>query len=494
MRTESWESLGLTLDKAGEHNKNRRWLSGSMGVDAAKPDPVGLLSRGPYRSPESWFRHAMRASTALAGMAAAGLWPVFVQGQEQNQGPRGGIVRAGDARIAEGAQKTVIAQPTRSAVIDWRQGFDVGRDHSVRFESPHGALSRTLNRVMTGTGSRIAGEVVHPGNFVLVNQNGIWITPTGRIDVGGFIGTTADINNDDFMAGRMNFSRASLNRSASVVNQGTISVAHHSLAALIAPGVVNEGLIEARLGKVVLGGSETFVIDPDGGGRTGFALTGAARARALGPNGEVLDEIVLNRGTITSGQVLISARALEGVVENAINLDGVVEASQARIDSDGDVILEAEGGGLVLRGKVEASRAIRASSEGGVTLDDARLTAGQTIDLASATDLTAQDGTLKADTLLLAADHDLTLKGTHLKGRDIEVRADADGSWHQGADSGSGGTAWLDDALLDVAGEAEGRLARRSVGGGQGVSCQGISRGISPGVGRADWSGRDNTH
>ena len=50
------------------------------------------------------------------------------------------------------------------------------------------------------------------------------------VNTAGFVATTHDISNSDFMAGRYNFSISS-NPSASVVNQGSITAASGGFAA-----------------------------------------------------------------------------------------------------------------------------------------------------------------------------------------------------------------------------------------------------------------------
>ena len=67
-----------------------------------------------------------------------------------------------------------------------------------------------------------------------------------KIDVGGLIATTHDIENSDFMAGRYNFTKPG-NPSASIINEGAITAKEGGVAALVAPGVRTSGIISARL-------------------------------------------------------------------------------------------------------------------------------------------------------------------------------------------------------------------------------------------------------
>ena len=152
------------------------------------------------------LRVAILASSMLSGGALA------------QSLPTGGTVVAGGARISSNGTTTTVTQSTDKAVIDWR-GFDVGAGHGVVFAQP-GSGSATLNRVTGGAGSTIAGSLTSNGAVSLVNPNGIAITATGAIRTGGgFVASTLDIANADFMAGKLSFAGTG----GSVSNAGRIS-------------------------------------------------------------------------------------------------------------------------------------------------------------------------------------------------------------------------------------------------------------------------------
>ena len=46
-----------------------------------------------------------------------------------------------------------------------------------------------------------------------------------------------------------------------VINQGNIKICDSGLVALVAPSVQNSGIIEANLGKVVLGAGAEYTVD-----------------------------------------------------------------------------------------------------------------------------------------------------------------------------------------------------------------------------------------
>ncbi|HWY65163.1 MAG TPA: filamentous hemagglutinin N-terminal domain-containing protein, partial [Rhizomicrobium sp.] len=170
------------------------------------------------------------------------------QGRAQTL-PTGGSVAAGSATIRSGANSVTVHQDSAHAVVNWN-GFNVGSGKTVTFDQP-GAGSAILNRV-TGAGvSNIAGSVTSNGQVFLVNRNGIVVTPTGTIKTaGGFVGSTLDITNADFMAGRYNFAGTG---AGAIVNQGAITANPGSAIALLGASVSNEGVISAPLGKVAIG-------------------------------------------------------------------------------------------------------------------------------------------------------------------------------------------------------------------------------------------------
>jgi filamentous hemagglutinin family protein len=152
-----------------------------------------------------------------------------------------------------------VTQTTQKAVVNW-DSFSVGSGAQVNFAQP-GSGSVTLNRVTTpNLPSEILGRITANGQVWLVNPAGVFIGAGARIDVAGFLATTHDIADADFMAGNYRF-RATDAAPASVENEGTITVAAAGLAALVAPHVANRGVIAARLGTAVLGAGEAFTVD-----------------------------------------------------------------------------------------------------------------------------------------------------------------------------------------------------------------------------------------
>src|SRR3954447_26713377 len=141
------------------------------------------------------MRSVLRAATALL---ALGIAPVAA-------GPEGGTVVGGAATISgQGGPAVVVNQSTGSAVINWNT-FNIGVNESVRFNQPNSS-SVALNRVVGGLGpSEILGSLTANGRVFIINRDGVLFGPGAVVNTAGFLASTSDIKNSDFMAGRYNF-------------------------------------------------------------------------------------------------------------------------------------------------------------------------------------------------------------------------------------------------------------------------------------------------
>src|SRR5258706_8796639 len=220
--------------------------------------------------------------------------------------PQGGTVRAGGATITTTPGRTEINQTSDRVIIDW-QGFSIGANELTRFNQPSSG-SAALNRVTGGDPSKILGQLQANGKILLINPNGILFGAGSKVDVAGLVATTANIANDDFMAKRLSFSQPG-NGNAAVVNRGTITVKEGGLVALVAPGVANEGVITARLGKVSLVSANRFTVDFHGDRLIQFAVDDKVTRQAVAADGTKLAAAVSNSGRIAAngGVVQMSA-------------------------------------------------------------------------------------------------------------------------------------------------------------------------------------------
>ncbi|MDQ3139498.1 MAG: filamentous hemagglutinin N-terminal domain-containing protein, partial [Pseudomonadota bacterium] len=201
-------------------------------------------------------------------------------------------IRSGAVAIQGlGTNDVRINQSSDKAIIDWR-AFSIDSGSQVQFLQP-GSGSIALNRITGTGGTRIDGSLLANGQVWLLNPNGVLIGGTGRVAAGGFLATTHAISDDDFIAGNYSFGNEGTPYSG-VLNLGTIVAADGGYAVLAGNRVGNAGLVQARLGEVVMGAGKGFALDVAGDRLLSFAVT--APLSVVPADGAIVD----NRGTLSA--------------------------------------------------------------------------------------------------------------------------------------------------------------------------------------------------
>lgn len=245
--------------------------------------------------------------------------------------PTGGNVVGGSANINYGAPGQLnVQQNSDRLVVDWNS-FNIGKDATTTFVQP-GSSALAVNRV-TGAGqdpTQILGTLKANGRVMVLDRNGVIFGRTARVDVGGIIASTGNVDTSAVMSGSDRLALTDMG-SGTVENQGTISVADGGLAALVAPEVRNSGVINARVGRVALAAGEAATVDLYGDNLIELQLDAQASKA-----------IAENSGTINAegGVVQITAQAAKNAVDSVVNMDGIVNASS----------VSEEGGRIVLGG------------------------------------------------------------------------------------------------------------------------------------------------
>jgi len=256
--------------------------------------------------------------------------------------PTGGEVAAGAATISNpSANNLIVNQTSSTAIINW-QSFNIGQQESTHFQQPAGGVA--LNRISPTQGaSAIYGQLTATGQIILMNSAGIYFGPSAYVNVGGLIATTANITDQNFLNGIYHFSNVSP-YFGSIINQGTIIAADHGLIALIGGNVQNDGFIQANLGHVVLASGNAFTMTFAGNDLIAFSVD------------EKSSGGIRNTGTLRAdgGQILVTANAAAGVLDNVINMKGVVQMRSIGMHH-GELILYANAGVVKVSARIEAS-------------------------------------------------------------------------------------------------------------------------------------------
>lgn len=262
--------------------------------------------------------------------------------------PTGAVVTAGKVTInTPNANALVVRQDTQRAVVNW-SSFNIGKGSTVDFAQPN-ASAATLNVVKGATPTDIAGTLKANGSVFLINQNGIAISSTGVVDTrAGFVASTLNMSEDDFMAGRNVFG----GKGGAVVNRGRIVTDPGGTVALLGSSVANDGVISAPLGKVALGAAEAATLDLSGDGYLQVLLPADAQTA----DGQAL---VGNKGVIEAdgGTVMLKASTVRDALREAVNMPGTIRARTVS-GHDGAIVLEGgEGGTVQVSGMLDASAA-----------------------------------------------------------------------------------------------------------------------------------------
>jgi filamentous hemagglutinin family protein len=292
------------------------------------------------------FHALLLATTALmpCGAALAGGPPTPPGATETPTNPQ---VVGGSATFTPGAGTLTVNQSSQNLITNWNT-FNIGSSASVTFAQPN-ASAIALNRVTGDTNaSQIMGTLSANGIVFLVNPNGFIFGKGSQVNASGFLATTHDIKNSDFMAGKYNFAIPG-NPTASIVNFGNITATSGGFAALVAPGVRNDGVISAQLGTVGLASSgQGFTLDFYGDKLITLAVGDNVASQVLDVStGLPLSSLVTNNASgelhASGGKVQITVAAAKYVADSVINNKGVIEAN-AVAQKGGTIVLSAATG------------------------------------------------------------------------------------------------------------------------------------------------------
>ncbi len=331
------------------------------------------------RASSNQLIHGLMQSTALVLSIVSFASPA--QAVDDLELPTGGTVVGGSATFDYSAPGRLdVGQSSDRLVVDWNS-FNIGKDATTTFIQP-GSNSLAVNRV-TGAGqdpTKILGTLMSNGKVMVLDRNGVIFGRTARIDVGGLVASTGSIDTAAVMSGADRLALTNMNGTGDVINEGEISVSEGGLAALVAPSVRNSGVISAKLGKVALAAGEQVTVDLYGDNLIEVALDSTASKA-------VIDQL----GTISAegGVVQMTARAAKDVVDSAINMDGVINASSV-----------SEQGGRIVLGADTISFTGKASANGGAGKagGDVRVIGSKKLTMGGQISAMGNDGTGFVDT------------------------------------------------------------------------------------------------
>lgn len=233
--------------------------------------------------------------------------------------PGGPQVVHGQVTMSHPDPTTLNIRNSPNAIINWKS-FSIGKGETTRFIQQN-ASSAILNRVSGENPSTLLGHLSSNGRVFLINPNGMVFGPNAVIDTAGFIASTLNIKDSDFLAGRLNFEGAP--GAGSIKNQGLIQARDDGGVYLIAPRIENSGIIRTESGNLVLAAGRKITISSLDLDHISFEIQA--------PEDEV----------VNIGKLLTSGGAM-GVFAGTIRNHGHIEADTLTRDAQGNIRLVAQ--------------------------------------------------------------------------------------------------------------------------------------------------------
>jgi filamentous hemagglutinin family protein len=280
---------------------------------------------------------AIFASVCLAGRSIAN--------------PVGESIRHGNAEFIREGNNLFIHQGSSKLVVDWKD-FSIGEGQLTKFLQP-GSDAAVLNRVFGGNPSALYGSLEANGKVYLINPNGVFVGPSGRVKAGSFVASSLSVSDDEFLAGKeLTFSGSS---DSGVVNMGKITALDGDVF-LIAKSVENHGTIVAQNGTAGLVGATEVILQPQGQEKVGVIVSSgdgkaqnsgkvlAAQAELKAAGGNLYALAIQNSGTVRATGVAkkggrVFLRANSGTIQNT----GTVSA-RSRKGRGGQLVMGSVGG------------------------------------------------------------------------------------------------------------------------------------------------------
>jgi trimeric autotransporter adhesin len=285
---------------------------------------------------------ASGVSPATATLTAAVL---FVAAGTALATPEIASVTRGNVSVAQQGTLTQITA-SNGSIINYNS-FNIPRGTTVQFIQPS-ATSRVLNRINSGSPSRIDGTLTANGRVYLVNPSGVIFGRNSVVNAAAVYASSGNITDSDFTAGRDRF----ITSGGGVINNGRINA--HTVG-LSGPVVENNGSIVSDRGIVVMAAGDQVTMRPEGS-RVAVTVTGHGsvingEATAVGNDsrepgrtspvsmmaGDVYGYAVRNSGSIQGGQVTLQGTQRNSVVTSS----GTIDVSNAngqggRVEMTGD--------------------------------------------------------------------------------------------------------------------------------------------------------------
>ncbi|MBI5792338.1 MAG: filamentous hemagglutinin N-terminal domain-containing protein [Rhodocyclales bacterium] len=267
-------------------------------------------------------------------MATLGAWCIA---SPTLSNPTNPVVVNGTASFNQAGNVLTVTN-SNGAIINWDK-FGIKAGETTHFAQT-AASSTVLNRVLNDP-TAIYGTLSSNGKVWLVNPAGIMVGPGGRIDTAGFVASTLNISNENFLAGRKLFENTP--GAGNVINQGEIRTPAGGSVYLIGSNVANESLISTPQGETILAAGATVSLVDSATPGVKVDITGAAG------NATNLGQITAEAGRIGIAGVIVRNSGLANA-SSVVNEGGRIflRASQdVSVDGNGRINATGNPGGHI---------------------------------------------------------------------------------------------------------------------------------------------------
>jgi len=206
-----------------------------------------------------------------------------------------------------------------NAIINW-QDFSIKQNEITRFIQQN-SQSAVLNRVVGVNPSQVMGQLLSNGQVYLINPNGILFGAGSVVDTAGFLASSLNISNNDFLSGNYHFIAGQ--DAGDLDNQGIIRTGQDGSIMLIAPNIKNSGIISTEGGLITLASGEELTITSLDDPRIRFQIQA--------PDNEILNV----------GKVLANGGAAD-LFAGTIKHSGEINANSIEVDEQGQIWLMAK--------------------------------------------------------------------------------------------------------------------------------------------------------
>ncbi|MBS0616439.1 MAG: filamentous hemagglutinin N-terminal domain-containing protein [Verrucomicrobia bacterium] len=240
----------------------------------------------------------------------------------------------GDVQLTPQGNALLEIRTGDKAIIEWKS-FSIDRGEATRFVQPS-ASSAVLNRVTGPLRSEILGRLEASGKVFLINPHGVLIGKDGVIQTAGFLASTLDLPNDQFLGGEnWNFQGAG---EGAIIHLGTIASSQGDVI-LLGSRVVNEGRIKSNK-DAVLGAGLEILIQPSGDRKlfvrpapTPVSIDNTGYIEAL--------KVEIESGSSAQSFAIRQTGRIDAVKMESIGGRIVLRAPQGKIEAEGTLVAQA---------------------------------------------------------------------------------------------------------------------------------------------------------